>query len=304
MAMKCPNCETENPETAKFCQTCARELGPAYAQMAGQSAVPIPPKRKRTVILVAAVVAVILVALIILAVVLNPSTSPIASIRDSDGDGYADSEDAFPNDPSEWTDADLDGVGDNSDAFPNDSTQWADRDNDGYGDNPLGINPDAFPDDRNEWRDSDSDGVGDNADFYDSGNGKIKISIDRYQGDGTADFWTSGDPFFVIRVDINNDGTYDQTYTSDVFTDTELLSSPYSIVIDIADSTSAFRFSITVYDSDLDGDQVIDYNPESGYTGYIHTIYSPFSGSWSYNGSDDGLSEIDCMLDYSVSVTA
>ena len=44
---------------------------------------------------------------------------------DSDGDGIADSLDAFPNDASETTDTDGDGVGDNSDAYPNDETRSA-----------------------------------------------------------------------------------------------------------------------------------------------------------------------------------
>ncbi len=35
--------------------------------------------------------------------------------RDRDGDGYADSVDTFPDDPTEWRDSDGDGVGDNSD---------------------------------------------------------------------------------------------------------------------------------------------------------------------------------------------
>ena len=34
---------------------------------------------------------------------------------DSDGDGVPDSQDAFPNDPTEWTDIDGDGIGDNAD---------------------------------------------------------------------------------------------------------------------------------------------------------------------------------------------
>ena len=46
------------------------------------------------------------------------------TVVDSDGDGVADTNDAFPNDASEWSDTDGDGVGDNSDAFPNDPTKW------------------------------------------------------------------------------------------------------------------------------------------------------------------------------------
>jgi hypothetical protein len=40
--------------------------------------------------------------------------------KDRDKDGYIDSEDAFPDDPSEWQDSDNDGLGDNKDYDPND----------------------------------------------------------------------------------------------------------------------------------------------------------------------------------------
>jgi len=63
-----------------------------------------------------------------------------AAVVDSDGDGVPDTEDAFPNDPTESADSDGDGVGDNADAFPNDPTESADSDGDGVGDNT-----DAFP---------------------------------------------------------------------------------------------------------------------------------------------------------------
>ena len=43
---------------------------------------------------------------------------------DTDGDGYSDHNDAFPNDANEWFDSDGDGVGDNADAFPHDSSRW------------------------------------------------------------------------------------------------------------------------------------------------------------------------------------
>ena len=91
---------------------------------------------------------------------------------DSDGDGVPDSNDAFPNDPSESRDNDLDGIGDNADndddndgvndaddAFPFDPNESYDSDGDGIGDNS-----DAFPDDSSESNDSDDDGVGDNSD--------------------------------------------------------------------------------------------------------------------------------------------
>ena len=54
---------------------------------------------------------------------------------DADGDGVADSVDAFPNDASESADTDGDGVGDNADEFPNDDTETVDTDGDGVGDN-------------------------------------------------------------------------------------------------------------------------------------------------------------------------
>lgn len=56
-------------------------------------------------------------------------------VIDTDGDGVPDASDAFPNDPTEWSDQDGDGVGDNADVFPTDPTESADLDNDGIGDN-------------------------------------------------------------------------------------------------------------------------------------------------------------------------
>ena len=78
---------------------------------------------------------------------------------DSDGDGVANSEDAFPLDPEETRDTDGDGVGDNGDVFPEDPDETKDTDGDGVGDNG-----DVFPNDPTESKDSDNDGTGDNAD--------------------------------------------------------------------------------------------------------------------------------------------
>ena len=89
------------------------------------------------------------------------------SQKDTDGDGYNDAVDDFPNDSTQWSDMDGDGHGDNAsgnmaDAFPTDASQWADADGDGYGDNASGNAPDAFPQDATQWADSDGDGYGDN----------------------------------------------------------------------------------------------------------------------------------------------
>lgn len=62
---------------------------------------------------------------------------------DTDGDGVADAEDAFPDDASETTDSDNDGVGDNADIFPNDGSETVDSDNDGIGDNSDAVPNDA-----------------------------------------------------------------------------------------------------------------------------------------------------------------
>ena len=125
------------------------------------------------------------------------------SQRDSDGDGYNDLIDAFPNDSSQYSDMDGDGYGDDPtgnspDAFPLDSSQWADQDGDGYGDNPNGNASDAFPFDSTQWADQDGDGYGDNA----AGNNPDEFPADSTQwkdsdGDGYGDnpTGTNGDAF-------------------------------------------------------------------------------------------------------------
>lgn len=78
---------------------------------------------------------------------------------DSDGDGFIDIIDAFPEDPSEWQDSDQDGIGNNTDL---------DDDNDGTPDTI-----DAFPLDPEEDTDTDADGIGNNADSDDDGDGVL-----------------------------------------------------------------------------------------------------------------------------------
>jgi hypothetical protein len=71
---------------------------------------------------------------------------------DTDGDGYNDPVDAFPDDSTEWLDSDGDGIGDNADAFPQDPTESKDTDGDGVGDNA-----DYYPTDPTQWEPPGSD---------------------------------------------------------------------------------------------------------------------------------------------------
>lgn len=77
--------------------------------------------------------------------------------QDSDGDGVADIDDAFPLDSSETLDSDGDGVGNRADV---------DDDGDGVEDTH-----DAFPLDASETVDTDSDSIGNNSDPDDDGDG-------------------------------------------------------------------------------------------------------------------------------------
>ena len=124
---------------------------------------------------------------------------------DRDGDYIPDAEDAFPDDPTEWSDLDGDGIGDNSDpdrdgdgvvndqdVFPDNPAEWSDLDGDGIGDNAdpdrdgdgIVNDDDAFPNDSTEWSDLDGDGIGDNTDTDRDGDG-VENDQDTYPDDTT-----------------------------------------------------------------------------------------------------------------------
>ncbi|RJU86348.1 MAG: hypothetical protein DWC02_04555 [Candidatus Poseidoniales archaeon] len=119
------------------------------------------------------------------------STEDLIGCVDTDGDGWSDLGDHFPDNSSEWVDSDMDEYGDNIDEFPNEKTQWIDSDGDGFGDNKSGLEGDDcidvsgtshqegifgcidsdsdgwadsiddLPSNPNQHRDADGDGVGD-----------------------------------------------------------------------------------------------------------------------------------------------
>ena len=169
---------------------------------------------------------------------------------DTDNDGYDDVEDDCVNIAGSSTngslgcfDADQDTWADDDDSFPLDISQWNDSDNDGYGDSINGSNPDScpnqsgnssndvfgcvdsdgdmwsdagdiFPDDASEWSDNDSDGFGDNIDYCpltygNSTNGSIGCV------DDDGDTWASNSDFLPLEpsqwIDSDNDGFGDNS---------------------------------------------------------------------------------------------
>ena len=127
----------------------------------------------------------------------------ITEWSDRDGDGYSDQVgDAFPDNGSEFEDTDGDGVGNNADPFDDDATETQDSDGDGVGDNS-----DIFPNDKTETVDSDGDGVGDNADAFNTDPNESQDT----DGDGVGDNADAFPNDATETVDTDGDGVGDNS---------------------------------------------------------------------------------------------
>ena len=267
---------------------------------------------------------------------------------DNDGDGYSDADlswtigdgaDAFPAEPSQWSDGDSDGYGDNStgvnpdacplvwgnsteagrlgcsdidgdgyadidDLFPNEKSQWNDTDADGYGDNITGNEPDMCPSVAGDsWRDrfgcpdsdgdgaSDADTSGTNGPVWDVGDGADMWPADVTQwadtdGDGYGDnpTGTNGDdcPGVAGNSTADRQGCLDGD--GDGYSDPELGWG----VADGADAypTDSARWS----DSDGDGidDQISDACPNYYGNSTVDRIGCPDTDGDGYSDADSG----------------
>jgi hypothetical protein len=133
-------------------------------------------------------------------------------VTDTDGDGVADYQDAFPDDINEWLDTDSDGTGDN-----------ADTDDD---DDLVPDVSDAFLKDPAEWWDSDSDGVGNNADTDDDNDGYVDgFDVNPTIPDAPGGVFydcTTDTRLYTISGNISYSGTERQPILVAVFEDAQM----------------------------------------------------------------------------------
>ena len=131
---------------------------------------------------------------------------------DSDGDGYSDSKDAFPNDDDEWFDSDSDGVGDNSDEFPNDTNEWIDIDNDGYGDNS-----DDFPDDNRYHK----------KEYIIGEYGPVSYTLESNQGSGATVYITNEWKYVYVDWEVVSPPSLTKEQQDNIFVEIKTPITPY-----------------------------------------------------------------------------
>jgi hypothetical protein len=142
----------------------------------------------------------------------------LAITRDTDGDGVLDTEDAFPNDPTESVDTDSDGTGNNADT-DDDNDTYTDDDEVASGSDPL--------DSGDTPLDNDGDSISDVTDTDDDNDGvsdidEVAIGIDPFNADSDGDGVNDGREVGAdasMPIDTNGDGIPD---VKDEFNDSDL----------------------------------------------------------------------------------
>lgn len=214
------------------------------------------------------------------------------SDKDTDGDGVADNEDAFPNNASEWKDSDDDTYGNNIDAFPQDPDEWEDADGDGTGNNAD--------------TDDDNDGVPDEDDEFPLVDASIEITVilftlldqvDEDEKDGAdpngSQVWIvvhildAGEP---IRIPVSGNHIMS---VGDVWEINQ------TFTVDIPDNRTSWDIEINCWDDDTKGgNDQIDISPTTDRT--LHVNLDLRTGTLtgdvtegSSDGTDDGSGDTD-----------
>ena len=191
---------------------------------------------------------------------------PQVGCIDTDGDGWMDTFDAFPSEPSQWADGDGDGFGDNStginaDDCPsiegnstNDRLGCIDADGDGWSNSDsawsISEGADEFPLDPMQWIDTDDDGYGDNYSYtLDANNLRVNQIGDAFILDSTQWSDNDGDGFGDNPEGIDSDDCPNQPGTSSL----DSLGCPDADFDGWSDSVDLFPNEITQW-ADFDGD--------------------------------------------------
>lgn len=232
---------------------------------------------------------------------------------DLDNDGIEDYLDSCPDGDYDWissssTDWDSDGC--------RDITEDSDDDNDGvsdyYDDCPEGYlswtstsSTDYDGDgckDYGEDSDDDNDGYSDSNDWYDRGNGYIRIKwtkFDTNTGSGEYDFDDSApDVYAIVKFDINCDENYEYTYNQldeeGYFSNTWSLNQEIlNIYRDVPETNTQFCWALNIMDYDSDSDDTLDYVNQNDWKSYrfTETLSTTMDKEKSYSdyGSNQGI---------------
>lgn len=109
--------------------------------------------------------------------------------------------------------------------------------------------------------DTDGDGVPDDQDLLIRGDAGIRVQVESFQAKNSCGnllplFNPRCQPKFMLSIDTNLDGFWDETYEK-AFKDTNTVSSVFDEVVDVPDSATRVRVYLTIVDQD--GGDSIDF---------------------------------------------
>jgi len=142
-------------------------------------------------------------------------------------------------------------------------------------------------------QDSDGDGIRDDEDFFDHGNGGVRIRVASFQGE-CGNWWGPCKPIFEVGVDTDYDGDYDVSERVGPLVGNDLVN-PFNHLFDVPDSATKIRFKLVITDDD--GGEKIDWtNDRAGQWGYLEVALPTDPQSWSQSGTDGTRAKVSISL--------
>lgn len=142
--------------------------------------------------------------------------------------------------------------------------------------------------------DSDGDGVADDEDFYDLGNGAVRVAVESFRGE-CGNWFGPCKPRFEIRVDVDYDGDYDLSRKSDALSGNRL-DRPFAAVFDIPERATKIRLELRIVDTD-GGDPVDWTTSPQGRWGYLEVPLPTVPRQWDERGTIVAWASVSISLD-------